>query len=85
MKLAVFFILLNMTSTFAAETVDLAQEDCTRECQVYSYNFQDNGFGLCEQIEKCDVYTWNDENNTCEVVAKGELVTFPIACHDIAY
>lgn len=85
MKLALSLAVILMSSTYAVETVDLAQEDCVRKCQVYSYNFQDNGFGLCEQIEKCDIYSWNDENNTCEVVAKGEFVTFPIACHDIAY
>ena len=55
MKLALSLAVILMSSTYAVETVDLAQEDCVRKCQVYSYNFQDNGFGLCEQIEKCDI------------------------------
>ncbi len=85
MKIALSLTLLFSLSTFATETVDLTKEECTRKCSVYSYNFEDNGFGLCEQIEKCDIYSWNDEALECEVVAKGEFVTFPIACHDISY
>lgn len=85
MKIALSLALLFSFSVLATETVDLDKAECTRKCSVYSYNFQDNGFGLCEQIEKCDIYSWDNEAELCEVVAKGEFVTFPIACHDIAY
>lgn len=81
MKLAL--ISLISTMTFATNVSDLSKEDCTRKCSLYSYNFQPDSFGLCQQVEKCDIYRWSDEVEVCEVLKKDELISYPIACRDI--
>lgn len=83
MKFIASLLILASVSTFATGVSELSQDECTRKCQIYSYNFEANVFGYCEQVEKCDIFSWNSEEDVCEVVKKGELVTFPIACRDI--
>jgi hypothetical protein len=83
MKFAMIALSLLSITTFSADVVELSQEDCTRKCELYSYNFQADAFGLCQQVEKCDIFSWDKETEVCEVVKKDELVSYPIACRDI--
>ena len=86
MKLVFLTLILVLSASFnisANEVVDLDQVDCTRKCQLYTYDFQPDSFGLCGQIEKCTIFSWNEAKSQCEVIKKGELVTYPIACRDI--
>jgi hypothetical protein len=83
MKVALVFLSLLASSVSANVVSELAQADCTRKCSVYSFNFQPDASGLCQQVEKCDIYSWNSDEEVCEVAAVGELVTYPLACRDI--
>ena len=83
MKFLSALLLTLSFSSFAAETVELSQAECVRQCEVYSYGFQRDFFGNCQQIEKCDVLSRNESAQSCEIVALDELVVFPIACRDI--
>lgn len=83
MKGMILLLALISNQVISAETVDLPESECSRKCTIYSYTFQPGALGYCKQTEKCDVYKWNDEENSCEVTEKGKLYSYPIHCRDI--
>ena len=83
MKKIMLMAVVALSTSVMADYSELSVSECTRVCELYTYNFTPDFLGQCGQVEKCDLLKWDETADVCTLDEADVLVTYPMQCRDI--